>query len=271
MDTPSETNADNECDSLNSENELFRDLGDVIEAIEEPLKKRDLCKKCCRPITVCWCPYLPLEPLNVKTAIHIFQHPFEEARSLKTAPMLYYGLGPKKCHIHVGKKFPINKYPELEQVISSPNTLLLFPGPNAVDIKDIEPRDGSVAYNLLLIDGTWTQAKGMYRHNEIFQNLRQVQLSETGVSEYVIRTQPTDGSLSTLETAAVTISILEGRPEIKEILVRPLKALCDFQLQCGAAKHHSKQYLIENGLYTKKLPKKFYKKQAKNLTCEDDS
>ncbi len=50
----------------------------------------------------------------------------------------------------------------------------------------------------------------------------QVKLQNTGVSEYVIRTQPTDGSLSTLESAAVALSVLENRPEFKEVRVRVL-------------------------------------------------
>lgn len=37
--------------------------------------------------------------------------------------------------------------------------------------------------------------------------------------------------------------------------MRPLHMLCDYQLDHGAVKHHSKQYLIENGLYVKQLPK----------------
>ena len=36
-----------------------------------------------------------------------------------------------------------------------------------------------------------------------------------------------------------------------QILVRPLEAMCDFQLQHGAVVHQSKQYLVENGLYKK--------------------
>ena len=35
------------------------------------------------------------------------------------------------------------------------------------------------------------------------------------------------------------------------MFVRPLRALCEFQMAHGAVVHQSKEYLIENGLYKK--------------------
>lgn len=60
---------------------------------------------------------------------------------------------------------------------------------------------------------------------------------KNGVSEYVIRSQPTEGCLSTLETAAEALSVVEGQTVYKEVLLEPLKALCNFQLDHGAITH----------------------------------
>lgn len=67
--------------------------------------------------------------------------------------------------------------------------------------------------------------------------------------------QPTNRCLSTLECAAVALSILEKNNCIQETLLRPLQALCSFQLQHGAQIRLSKEYLLRNGLYPKPMPK----------------
>lgn len=40
-----------------------------------------------------------------------------------------------------------------------------------------------------------------------------------------------------------------------QVLLKPLQALCSFQLQHGAQIHHSKEHLIKNGQYNKVMPK----------------
>lgn len=65
-----------------------------------------------------------------------------------------------------------------------------------------------------------------------------MELKSDSPSNYVIRTQPTEVSLSTVETAAVALSFLEDEASIYNSLTAPLKALCQFQLQYGAVSHH---------------------------------
>lgn len=44
-----------------------------------------------------------------------------------------------------------------------------------------------------------------------------MQINSTIKSKYVIRTQPDDGSLSTLETAAFALSVLEQIPDLFDV------------------------------------------------------
>lgn len=221
-----------------------------------------------RPLTVCWCPFLPHKPLAIETNLYILQHPYEESRCLRTVPILQNSIVPKKCQVIRGKRFSKSRFPELISVFDSSNTLLLYPGEDAVDISEIAT---GPSYNLVLLDGTWAQAKGIYSQNSALKALKKVQIKVEQKSKYVIRTQPSDLSLSTLETAAIAIAALECKPEIYEILTDPLVALCNFQLQHGAAEHQSKEYRVEHGLWTKPLPRSVQKRLAEKRAKEKES
>ena len=63
------------------------------------------------------------------------------------------------------RRFNYFRNSDLASIFESPNTVLLFPSDDALDIQDLPPLEQG--YNILILDGTWTQAKGMYIHNPI--------------------------------------------------------------------------------------------------------
>uniref|UniRef100_U3INT9 tRNA-uridine aminocarboxypropyltransferase n=4 Tax=Anas TaxID=8835 RepID=U3INT9_ANAPP len=211
-------------------------------------------KSCSRPQKVCLCPFLPIHPLKVSTCLYIIQHPAEESRVLRTVPLLAACLPPEKCKILIGRRFSEDRYPELATVCRNPSTLILYPGAEATNLEEVTLGSSSPPI-MIIIDGTWSQAKDIFYKNSLFRLPKQVQLKTNISSQYVIRTQPTNTCLSTLECAAVALTIMEKNKSIQETILRPLQALCSFQLQHGAQIHHSKEHLLKNGLYDKPMPK----------------
>ncbi|XP_049872193.1 tRNA-uridine aminocarboxypropyltransferase 2 [Pectinophora gossypiella] len=245
-----------------SELEAWEDLSNIPA---DPPVMRDLCAACERPSVVCWCSALPAERLTPQSNVILLQHPAEEKRCLRTAPMLQLGLAENKCLIFKGKKFPLPKHENLENILLQPNTVLLYPSKTAVDIRDLENKDES--YNLVLIDGTWPQAKAIYASSPILHKIKQVKLLTSTSSSYIIRTQPTEGCLSTLETAAEALSQLENNPLYKEQLVQPLHMLCKYQLENGAVTHQSKEFLIKTKTYPKLIGKRLSKLLKSTNEC----
>ncbi|KAB7494571.1 DTW domain-containing protein 2 [Armadillidium nasatum] len=166
----------------------------------------------------------------------------------------FFSIRMKRKEIGVQQRLVIEsgKCPELKNELSNENSILMYPGQNAVDIEDLPPvGEAQLPYNIFILDGTLAAGK-IY-----------VRLSGRHISEYVIRRQPTDDALSTVEVVAVALSTLEQDWKIYSSLVEPLKLICQYQMDHGAVKHHSKEYLILTGRYKKPVGKRTYKKFKK--------
>lgn len=147
----------------------------MFEGIFSRLKVRFLHIIFRRPQRVCWCSYLPKQPVKINGKIIILQHPEEEKRNLKTGPMLYNGMARGQCLIYYGKKFPSSKHQGLEDILKEPHTYVLYPGVHSKNILTVsENHPKGEPYNIVLIDGTWKQAKSMYYHSPFLQTLPQV-------------------------------------------------------------------------------------------------
>ncbi|XP_075788085.1 tRNA-uridine aminocarboxypropyltransferase 2 isoform X3 [Pelodiscus sinensis] len=182
----------------------------------ERCARRAECERCSRPQKVCLCPFFPVYPLKVSTCLYIIQHPAEESRVLRTVPLLAACLPQDKCKVLIGRRFGEDRYPELAAVCRNSNTLILYPGAEAANLEEVAlilPTPSTI----IIIDGTWSQAKDIFYKNSLFRFPKQVQLKTSISSQYVIRTQPTNTCLSTLECAAIALAIMEKNDGIQEV------------------------------------------------------
>ena len=75
--------------------------------------------------------------------------------------------------------FPLSSYCDrhegLQAILESPESVLIYPSSNAMDLEELTPvSDMSAPYNLILIDGTWPQAKAIYHSTPLLCRMKQV-------------------------------------------------------------------------------------------------
>lgn len=88
-----------------------------------------------------------------------------------------------------------------------PRTGLLYPSSQAKTLSDLPPNEKP--QQLVIIDGTWSQARSLVRDLSQLKDLPHYKLTPTQPGQYRIRLEPTDTSLSTVEAAAEALRELE--------------------------------------------------------------
>ena len=182
-----------------------------------------MCARCRRPQSVCYCAALPT--LETTTRIVILQHPREKEKPIGTARMASLCLS--RAELHVGMRWDASVLGE--------NPILLYPGPGAKDILTEPPR-GPVT--LVVVDGTWSQAKTVVRDNPALQTLPRYAFHAPEPSIYRIRKEPKAEYCSTLEALMHVLGALEGDPAKFRALLAPMNAMIEAQLaaQAGSAR-----------------------------------
>ena len=212
---------------------------------------RIFCPRCGRPATVCVCSAFRLcTKIATTTRIVIVQDPKERRRfgvnSVKIVEAVLSNLA-----VVVGRGILCST--DLQAAIASGSALLLYPGPGSLPIEHFAPCDDAAApppppppprrtaapappqtpppplpltasppllpagvsgvTHLVLIDGTWRQAKQLAKHNPAwFRDMRRVFVTCTAVSEfdrYGVRREPAVGFVSTLEALVEALRVVE--------------------------------------------------------------
>jgi DTW domain-containing protein YfiP len=160
----------------------------------------------------------------------VLQHPREEGRPIGTAHMATLCL--PDASLHVGVDF--DQAPILDAILAdgAREAVLLYPGEGARDIVADPPPH---PVTLVVVDGTWAQAKKLVKTNRRLAAMPRVSFMPPAPSEYRIRREPKETYLSTIESLVLVLGALEGDPAKFEPLKAPFRAMIEAQLACEHA------------------------------------
>ena len=202
-------------------------MSDQVEAIEAIAD----CPHCAKPLPLCICD--SITPIESRTSLLILQHPQEQDRALGTARLT--ALHFKNAVLKIGLSWPsLSK--ALGRPVADPSRwAVLYLGSAKVSDLDTDAeivaidRKGQLEDNqrailkgiegIVLLDGTWSQAKALWWRNPWMLKCQRVILGPSRASAYgQLRREPRRDGLSTIEAAAMLLAGLEKRPEIAAAL-----------------------------------------------------
>ena len=189
------------------------------------------CPRCQKPLPLCVCD--DITPIDSRIALLILQHPQEQDRALGTARLTAMHLA--NAVLKIGLSWPsLSK--ALGRPVADPSRwAVLYLG--SAKVADLPTSNEIVAINrrseveddqqgvlktiegIVLLDGTWSQAKALWWRNPWMLKCQRVILGPSRPSRYgKLRREPRRDGLSTLEAAAMLLASLEKRPDIADTL-----------------------------------------------------
>jgi DTW domain-containing protein len=189
------------------------------------------CPSCLKPVPLCICE--SIMPIESRISLLILQHPQEQDRALGTARLT--ALHFKDAVLKIGLSWPsLSK--ALGRPVADPSRwAVLYLG--SAKVADLQTESDIVAINrkgeiedhqrailkdiegIVLLDGTWSQAKALWWRNAWMLKCQRVILGPARPSRYgPLRREPRRDGLSTIEAAAMLLASLEKRPGIADTL-----------------------------------------------------
>lgn len=107
-----------------------------------------------------------------------------------------------------------DEHEPVQKLLRDPDNhcVLLYPGPSArnLSLGELRPEElGGRRLVVFAIDATWSCARKMLRLSPTLQALPRIMFTPTAPSRFVIKQQPQEGCLSTLEATHETLLALE--------------------------------------------------------------
>ncbi|MDY4901536.1 MAG: tRNA-uridine aminocarboxypropyltransferase [Treponema sp.] len=196
---------------------------------------RELCLKCFRPKSACYCKYT--SPVNCGVKFVFLMHP-KEARKQRTGTGRLASLCLPESEILVGIDFTKNA--RLNALLNDPSyfPVLLYPGEDAVTAKSPEFKLslGSKKLLVIIIDSTWFCSKKMIRLSTNVNCLPKLSFYGSYKSIFTFKHEPAEYCISTIESCYYLIKELQEnnlspKSADPEPLLNVFKEMIKFQLR----------------------------------------
>jgi DTW domain-containing protein YfiP len=189
------------------------------------------CPRCGKLLSLCVCD--GITAIDNRISLLILQHPQEQDKTLGTARLT--ALHFKDATLKIGLSWaslakalgrPADPQAWAVLYLGSARAAALAPDAEIVAINrkgEAEDRQQAILQSLqgiVLLDGSWSQAKALWWRNPWMLRCRRIILNPSRPSRYgKLRREPRRDGLSTIESAALLISRLEKRAEIETALL----------------------------------------------------
>src|SRR6185369_11553743 len=183
---------------------------------------RELCLRCLRPASVCWC--AELAPIATTTHVVFLQHPREGRVAIGTCRMAHLALAGSE--LHRGVCFEGSDRVRALAADVTGDVAVLYPGDGAREPSALArtPR------TLIVLDGTWRQARAMWRDNPSLHRLPRIGFTPSAPGNYRIRREPAPHCLATVEAVVEVLGRLEGEPGRFRPMLRAFERMVETQL-----------------------------------------
>ena len=200
---------------------------------------RAICGRCALPLPACLCRHV--RATTNRWPVLLLQHPQEAAQAKGSARLLRLGLA--HCRLEVGEQFDeallaawlralapphgegaaLLLYPDMDgsgtSASSTSSLVSALPAPTdapspttpAAKVSPGSPALGATPRTLVLLDGSWRQARRLLLVNPQLQSLQRWAPPAPPQSRYLIRKAHRPLQRSTLEATCLALGTLEGR------------------------------------------------------------
>ncbi len=167
-----------------------------------------MCYRCFWPKALCWCG--SIRPMPTRTKVVFLMHP-KEYKEQRTGTGRLTHLCLADSELIMGVEFDAEA--RTQALIADPANfpMLLYPSPDARVLPGgLHAGElGGRRLVVFVLDGTWSCARKMLRLSPSLQRLPRLVFPPAAPSKFVIKQQPVEGCLSTLEATHELLGALE--------------------------------------------------------------